>query len=81
VNPVKAFDITLLISICGLAITIFQLLNQLRSQQIESEEKRQKEYEESATERTKILETLKFVGKRLDRMESWINANSGFKGS
>ncbi|MCC3409995.1 MAG: hypothetical protein JGK17_31565 [Microcoleus sp. PH2017_10_PVI_O_A] len=39
----------------------------------------QKEAIVAAQERTKLEETVKFYGKRLDNVESWITGNSGFK--
>ncbi|MEG4318128.1 MULTISPECIES: hypothetical protein [unclassified Microcoleus] len=61
-------DLAVLSCLLGLMGLIWKLLKDM-----------QKEAIVAAEERAKTQEVIKFYGKRLDHIESWISGNSGFK--
>lgn len=73
-------DIAILISVIGLLVAFLQAYSQWR-QQIKTDAKMHiEEVKEATKQRTVILQTMKFISERLDRVEMWISANSGFRG-
>jgi hypothetical protein len=75
---IKPFDLTVLVSIVGLMIAVIQLIGQFRHQQAESERQWRKDCESAAIERGQMLQGLRALELRLDRIEGYIAAKSDF---
>jgi predicted Holliday junction resolvase-like endonuclease len=73
-------DIAILVSVLALFLAFIQAYVQWRRQVQTDKKEHIKEVQEATKQRTVILETMKFMSERLDRVETWISARSGFRG-
>lgn len=73
-NWLIKLDIAVIISFMGLLIAGCQAYKQWQREL-------QRDREKGNEERVLLRQEMKFASDRLDRIESWISGNSGFKGS
>jgi uncharacterized protein YpmB len=73
-------DVAILVSVLALFLAFVQAYTQWRKQVSSDKKEHIKEVQEATKQRTVIQQSLKFISERLDRVEMWISANSGFRG-
>jgi Flp pilus assembly protein TadB len=79
-NWMPKVDVAILVSVLALLLAFLQAYVQWQ-QQIDKDAKNHvEEIKEATKQRTVIQQSLKFMSERLDRIEMWISANSGFRG-
>lgn len=71
-------DLAVIVALVGLAVTIFQCYGEWEKENRISVEKKAKENEEAAKRWAVVLQRITFILERLERIEVWISANSGF---
>jgi hypothetical protein len=72
-------DIAILVSVLALLLAFLQAYAQWKKQVANDKKDHIKEIQEATKQRTVIQQSLKFISERLDRVEMWISANSGFR--
>ena len=78
-NLIK-IDTVVLIAIMGLAISIWQHFREFKKEQVIREKQKIQEIKDNSKRDARIEGKIDFFGERLDRIEMWISANSGFRG-
>ena len=79
INSLIKLDIAILIAIVGLAISVWQHFGEFKKEQVAGEARKNQEIKDSSRRDARIEGKIDFFGERLDRIEMWISANSGFK--
>ncbi len=80
INNLIKLDIAILVAIIGLAISVWQHFRELKKEQIVRQKQKIEEVKNASKRDARIEGKIDFFGERLDRIEMWISANSGFRG-
>ncbi len=80
ISSLIKLDIAILIAIIGLAFTIWQHFREFKKEQTAREKQKIQEIKDASKRDARIEGKIDFFGERLDRIEMWISANSGFRG-
>lgn len=80
INNLIKIDVAILIAIIGLGITLWQNIQESRKERINREKQKNQEMKESLKRETRMEERINFIESRLNNVEMWISANSGFRG-